>query len=344
VTGTPSPTPTRTPTPGPPTATPTRTPTPGPPTATPTSGPSGSFSFGLSGDIGQTSNTSAVLNALASSGANFFLGIGDLSYNGSGSEPGWCNFVKNAVGPTYPFELVAGNHEDDGPDGLITNYVSPSCLPHRLTPITGTFGKEYYFDYPSGTPLARFINISPALSFPGDGTWSYSSGSAHYNWTANAIDSARAAGIPWVIVSMHKFCLTLASGSCEVGTDLMNLLVSKKVDLYFQAHDHSYARGKQVAHRTGCTALNANSFDPDCVVDAAAPFVKGQGTIISTVGTAGQSINGQSAGDPEAPYFETMMSSGTSYGFLKINVTGTSITANFVRTSGSFSDSFTISQ
>jgi len=327
---------------GTPTATPTRTPTPGPTTPTPTPGPGGSFSFGVSGDIGQTSNTTAVLNALNSSGANFFLAIGDFSYLGSGSETAWCNFIKSAVGSTYPYELLSGNHEDDGPDGLITNYVN--CLPHRLTTLTGTYGKEYYFNYPATNPLVRFINISPALSFPGDGTWSYASGTPHYNWTSNAIDSARAAGIPWVVVTMHKFCLALvSSGSCEVGTDLMNLLVDKKVDLYFQAHDHSYARSKQLVHKTGCTSIPTGSFDPDCVADAAAPFVKGAGTVISTVGTAGQSVNGQSSSDPEAPYFETWMNS-TSYGFLKVTVTSTSLTATFVRASGSYADTYTIQQ
>jgi hypothetical protein len=52
-----------------------------------------------------------------------------------------------------PFELVAGNHEDDGPDGLITKF--DDCLPHRLGTLTGTYAKQYYFDYPAA-------NLSPA--------------------------------------------------------------------------------------------------------------------------------------------------------------------------------------
>jgi hypothetical protein len=338
---TPTATPTATPSPTP-TATPTRTPTPAPSTPTPTPGPGGSFSFGVAGDIGQNSNTTAVLNAINASGANFFLAIGDLSYAGSGSETAWCNFIKNVVGQTYPYELVAGNHEDDGPDGLISNYVM--CLPHRLTTLTGTYGKEFYFNYPATNPLVRFINISPNLTFPGEGTWSYSAGGARYNWVANAIDSARAAGIPWVVVTMHKFCIALvSSGSCEVGTDIMNLLVSKKVDLYFQAHDHSYARGKQLALGTGCSAIPTGSFDPDCVADATAPFAKGAGTVISTVGTGGQSLSSQNSGDPEAPYFQTFMSSNLTYGFMKVTVSSTSLNVQFVRgAGGSFTDSFTI--
>ena len=93
--------------------------------------------------------------------------------------------------------------------------------------------KQYYFDYPAANPRARFINISPDLNLDGS-TWSYSAGSTRYNWTASAIDAARTAGIKWVIVSMHKYCISaITTGAgCDVGSDLMNLLIDKEVDLY----------------------------------------------------------------------------------------------------------------
>src|SRR5215216_5820929 len=34
-------------------------------------------------------------------------------YNEPPAEADWCNYVKNIVGPTYPFELISGNHEQD---------------------------------------------------------------------------------------------------------------------------------------------------------------------------------------------------------------------------------------
>ena len=211
------------------------------------------------------------------------------------SETAWCNFVKTSVGSTYPFELISGNHEDAVRDGQINNYVQ--CLPHRLTPLTGLYGKQYYFDYPNSSPLARFINISPGLTFPDDGSYSYTVGSARYNWVASAIDSARSAGIRYVVVNMHKYCIAMVSGSCEVTPDLMNLLISKKVDLYFQAHDHAYSRSKQLAHRTGCTSINPGSFNAGCVVDSDNLFAYGAGTVIATVGTGGVGINSQNSGD-----------------------------------------------
>jgi len=56
------------------------------------------------------------------------------------------------MGSSFPVELVSGNHEDDGPDGQIAKFAA--CLPDRIGGISGTYGKEYYFDYPVSRPLA----------------------------------------------------------------------------------------------------------------------------------------------------------------------------------------------
>jgi hypothetical protein len=314
------------------------------PTPTPTPAPA-SFSFGATGDLGATSNTSAVLNAAKGANLNFFLAAGDLSYSDVTPESAWCDFVKARVGSSFPFELVAGNHEDDGPDGLISKF--DDCLPHRLGSLSGAYAKQYYFDYPSTNPIARFINISPNLTFPGEGTWSYSAGGSRYNWTATTIDQARAAGIKWVIVTMHKYCISMVSGSCQIGSDIMNLLISKKVDLYLQAHDHAFYRSKQLAHRTGCSAISPGSYDADCVAYSGSDglYSKGGGTVIITAGAGGKSINSVSTGDPEAGYFAKWMGSNfnPTYGFLKVTVSTTKITAQFVRgAGGTYTDSFTI--
>jgi hypothetical protein len=316
----------------------TPTPTPGP-----TTPPGAAFSFGAVGDFGQSSNTTAVLNAINTSGATFAIALGDFSYVPGNSEPAWCSFVKASVGSTYPFELISGNHEDVVRDGQIDNYVQ--CLPHRLTPLTGVYGKEYYYDYPASNPLARFINISPNLTFPGEGTYSYAAGTPRYNWTAAAIDAARAAGIRYVIVTMHKYCIAPVGGSCEIGPDLMNMLISKRVDLVFQAHDHAYSRTKQLAHGPGCSALSPGSFNASCVADSDNNFARGAGTVIITSGGGGVGINSQSASDPEIGYFQTWMGSNANptFGFLKVNVSGTSLSAQFVKGSGgTYTDTFTI--
>ena len=307
------------------------------------------FSFAVAGDLGANSNTSAVLNAVAGSGSQLFWAMGDLSYSQVTPESAWCDFVHARLGANYPAELVTGNHEDnDGPDGLIGNFAS--CMPDRIGGVQGTYPNEYYVNYPATNPLVRFIMISPGLDLNANGTnWSYKQGTAHYTWTANAIDSARAAGIPWVVVGMHEYCLSLVNHSCFVSDDIMNLLVSKKVDLYLQAHDHAYSRSKQLALSAGCSAISSTSFNAACVADAnpSSSYTAGNGTVIATVGSGGNSINSQNTGLAWAPYFQTSMGSNNNatYGFLKVDVSDTQLSGHFVRGSGgSYTDSFSLTK
>ncbi len=137
--------------------------------------------------------------------------------------------------------------------------------------------------------------------------------------------------------------------SCFVSDDLMNLLISKKVDLYLQAHDHAYSRSKQLAYSPGCSQVSSTSFNPACVADAnpASAYTAGNGTVIATVGSGGVSINSQDPTLAWAPYFQTYMGSNNNatYGFLKVTVSATQMSAQFARGSGgSYTDSFSLTQ
>ena len=307
------------------------------------------FSFGVAGDLGANSNTSAVLNAVAGSGSQLFFPLGDLSYSQVTPESAWCNFVHARLGANYPVEMLTGNHEDnDGPDGLWSNFAA--CLPDQTGAVQGTYGTEYYFDYPPKAPLVRFVMISPGLDLNANGTnWSYAQGTSHYNWTANAIDGARAAGIPWVVVGMHEYCLSLVNHSCFISDDLMNLLISKKVDLVLQAHDHAYSRTYQLGYSSGCTWVSSTSYNPACVADSnpAAAFTAGNGTVIATVGMGGRSLDSQDPTLPWGPYFQAYMGSNNNatYGFLQVGVSSAQLSAHFVGAAGgSYTDSFSVTQ
>lgn len=305
------------------------------------------FSFAAAGDLAQTPTTNASLARLPSSGANFFLALGDLSYREAGEEPSWCNLVQSYVGATYPFELLSGSHEAgaeqdlgepiEQPVSLIDNFVK--CLPDRMGS-TGVYGKEYYFDYPHANPLARIILISPAMNYSFGGYYDYKAGRSHYVWLSQTIDAARSLGIPWIIVGMYKDCLSTARYSCEVSQDLTKLLIDKKVDLVFQAHDHDYQRSKQL------TCENPNVFLSSCVANdgSAGIYKRGQGTIFVIQGTFGQVYYNISASRPDYPYFASAMgfnTTGKGHGFVVYTVSQNMIHAqtNF---SGTFSDSFTI--
>jgi hypothetical protein len=199
------------------------------------------YTFGFAGDSGATTATGKVFDAVGTAGLSAFFHLGDMSYSQITPESAWCAFARSHTGTSVPFEIISGNHEDDGPDGLIGNYAA--CLPDSLG-AKGTYAEQYYVDYPATNPLVRFIMISPKLTFPPSSEWSYSKTSSQYAWTASTIDAARAAGIPWVVVGMHTYCLSLVNFPCASNPDLMNMLLSKKVDVYLQAHDHGYSRTK----------------------------------------------------------------------------------------------------
>src|SRR5438128_2777290 len=100
----------------------------------------------------------------SSSGFNVYVALDDIYYDQTSTDEAWCDYVKQrlpTLGPTFPFELVAGSHEyQGGPNGYVMNHAA--CLPDRLGS-TGLYGAQYYFDYPASSPLMRVIMISPNL-------------------------------------------------------------------------------------------------------------------------------------------------------------------------------------
>jgi hypothetical protein len=317
--------------------------------APPVSGqsPAVAFTFTAVGDYGASSDTDAVLAAIANSGAVLNLALGDLSYGAVQPESAWCDYVKARVGASFPFELIAGNHDSglNAAEGNINKFAA--CLPHRLGSLTGTYAKEYYFDYPATNPLARFILVSPKIDFQPGGYYSYSAGTTHYNWVRDAINAARAANIQWVIVGMHKLCLGTGAHTCEVETALMNLLISKKVDLILQAHDHTYQRSKQLAHTASCSSIAAGAYNSNCVVDDGQDntYWAGSGSVTVISGMGGRSLYNISTADPENGYFVRWMGANAdpTNGIMKFTISPTQLAADFVRASGgTFADRFVI--
>jgi hypothetical protein len=121
-----------------------------------------SVRFTASGDISSSEGAAATLNQVASIEPDLHVGLGDLSYGQAGAEQAWCDFVTSKVGAAFPFELVSGNHEDDGQNGNVNDF--SACLPNQLPGLIGTYGRQYYVDVPQVNPLVRFIMISPALT------------------------------------------------------------------------------------------------------------------------------------------------------------------------------------
>ncbi len=344
-----------------------------------------SFSFATAGDLGYLNfgDGQASLGRLSTSGASFFLALGDLSYDSAVTGDVWCSQFKSQFSNV---EVVPGNHdtgEVNGTTGTRSYEKFVNGCPFTLTspiscgPVTGNcYGKEYFFDYPSTSPLARFITISPRVfnitgictvicsSAVGDsctdqyGCWQYNAGDAHYNWLSSAIDNARASSIKWVIVASHKDCIAAGDQNCSYEPPLFNLLVGKKVDLIIYGHDHSYQRSKQLGLNTStCTGFtDSNGFtvyNSACIVDDGSRgfYSAGAGTVVMIQGTFGAGLNNVNdttvnggANAAEAPYFAKLMGAntpGNGHGFVKYTFSSSSITmqTNFA---GTFSDIFSI--
>lgn len=292
-----------------------------------------SFSFGAAGDFANGTNFKNVVAGVKNASPAFFIALGDFAY--SPSEQSWCSTWKSSYSNVL---LLSGNHDTgDAGGGQLDNYLQ--YCPYTLSaPMTGSYGKQYYFDYPQSKPLARFIQISPGLSGPaysGMDT-NYSVGRQGYNFVSAAIDDARSKGIKWIVVSMHKNYITVMEKSNELGSDLIPMLINKKVDLILQGHEHGYERTKQLR------CARVNSFDANCIADADNSMVQGAGTVIHILGTGGQGLRGLNSNDSEYPYFAS--TNNTAYGFGNFSVTPTQLSYSFNRTGGgTFSDSFTIS-
>lgn len=296
-------------------------------------GPSAPFIFTAAGDHGMGTNATNSMAMVGQSESSFYLALGDLSYQ-DGGEQEWCTTFKASFNDV---QLIAGNHDTgESSGGHIDNYRIHCPYTLAASSLVGDYGKQYYFDYPQdGTPSARFILIAPGVQ--GTLNIDYTRNGEGYAFTKAAIDEAREGGIRWIIVGMHKNCISTGPKTCEVGQDIMNLLIAEKVDLILQGHDHNYQR----SHQLRC--LTVNSTDTDCITDRGddGVYTKGAGPVILINGEFGVSHYSVDASDSEAGYFAEI--DRTAFGVTKYVVTDREINATYLRSGGgNYADSFRI--
>lgn len=310
------------------------------------SGATTSLTVAAAGDLGMKSGGVATLEAMAAAKPDLYLGLGDFSYAGPDSADQYCELVHSKVGAGAPFEIVSGNHEEDsGEDGRIEDFAA--CLPDRLE-AEGEYGRQYYFDVGE---LARFIMISPDLTIDGEhyyyGPDDGGGDTPQLAWLKDAIEGARSTGIEWVVVGMHKNCISVGEYYCDVYQDLFSTLIDERVDLVLSAHDHSYQRSKQIfSPRPGCPEVVVDEFDRDCVVADRDTYRKGGGPAFVISAAGGAELYPVHADDPEAGYFAAAMgrnTPGAGAGFTELTISPKRLQARFVGSQGgSFDDSFAI--
>ncbi|MDH3499866.1 MAG: glycoside hydrolase family 99-like domain-containing protein [Acidimicrobiia bacterium] len=296
----------------------------------------GTVRFTAGGDVGTTDESDESWAGVAAYGGDFHLLLGDVSYSDITPESAWCDDVLAKVGTDIPIQLISGNHEDDGSDdGHINNFAA--CLPDRMSS-QGIYAAEYYFDI--GTDL-RVIMIGAALTIDGE-DYDYDVGNPHYDWLAATIDDARSSGIEWIVVGMHKVCITAGNKPCEIGQDLVDLLIDKRVDLVLHGHDHDYQRSKQLACAT------ENVYVSSCVIDDGADgvYTKGGGTVFVIAGNfGGGGLTDIDPADPEFAYMAATMGNGDAgegRGYLELVIDDTGMYVEFTGGTATFSDIFRI--
>jgi hypothetical protein len=300
------------------------------------------FSFGAAGDFGTGRSFRATVAAVAQRNPDFMIALGDLTQKSTG-ERSWCRYWLDRLTSTRLL-IVPGNHDTD-----IGRYVRYCGHPFRDI-VIGLYPWQYYFDYPPTTPTARFIMVSPGLGRRAPIPTDYSVGTPGYAFVSGAIDDARASGIQWVVVSMHKNYIATFVKRNEVSTDrgrtFMTMLLDKKVDLILQGHEHGYARSKQLTtNPLTCPVLPVNAFNDACVVDAGDELVKGAGTIIHIISTGGKGLRLVERSDSEHAYFVDRFrdTDNETFGFGEFTVTPSELSFSFVRSAGEpFHDSFRI--
>lgn len=291
--------------------------------------------FTAAGDFGVGGEAKDVFAAMAQRKADFSVLLGDLSY-GRSSESDWCALAKKPFSPAYPHLLVPGNHDLERGDVPYKRF--EDCLPPNGMKIQGAYGRQYYVDAGS----VRMVVIAPDLRI-NDHDYRYQKGDPDYDWLQASLTPDDSSGITWLIVAMHKNCITIGQKQCEISEDLFNMLVASKVDLVIQGHEHSYMRSKPLRHNKACMRIMPGSFDPECVAGSDdAPVVKGSGTILAIVGTGGIEQRDVNTGVPEVGYFAKWYgrNSNMVYGFLDVQADESTLTAQFIDTDRGTRDSF----
>lgn len=311
------------------------------------------FTFAVASDFDlatESSNATSMMTTIGQANPDFLFMNGDYAQNNPPGATQFCSDINTNV--NKPVFLVGGNHdtEDGGSGYRVSDYLSSGCSQPTIGTITnfqsGSYGEDYYVDYPAISPKVRIIAISPEL-----GLGDYSSTSPRYTWVSGAIDNAKTNG-EWVIVAFHKPYLNAGGRHGDTGTenapaeeqDVFNLAVSKKADLVINGHEHNYMRSKQLAiNTTTCTTITRGSYNSACVGSSGPNYTKDEGAV-EIISLGAGSVNdgvGYDSGSGDTGIFANHID-GTGNGYMSYNVTDTTLTGNLISSSGSTLDTFTI--
>jgi hypothetical protein len=343
-----------------------------------------SFTFAIAGDFSHGTTAVAVSSLWGETSPTLSIGLGDLSYDSLPSK--WCTSIWSTAVRGKDGFLVIGDHDTYYGDRLTNDEASGywenatgyanSCgltgtgvdwigsgvvsnnhtcsLSTVLSVFDTCFGREMYVDYPSASPLVRFIVLCDGIpSHPNATAWcDYGStgtdASNHFAWLDNTVMQAHQLGIPWVVVVNHDHAWTAGPYGISYSDDLWNHLINDKVDVFITAEEHNYQRSYQLVCQTTDNDWYQNQNGTvvrSCIANTSKnSYSHGQGLVYLITGTGGQTQNKFNTTNVDwvdnSGYFAAL--NDTSRGFSLLNVTSTSISATFIPAVGNFTDNWSI--
>ena len=223
----------------------------------------------------------------------------------------------------------------------------PAC-PTSCPGLSGTYGRQYYVDVPQAHPLVRYIADLARTCRSPTAPGRYAAGSPRYNWTAAAIDGARAAGIPWVVVGMHKPCLSIGEYACESGLGPDQPAAGQEGRPRAQRARAHLPAHQAARPRAGCTALVPGTYNASCVVGRRQrPRARAPALSSPPSAPAASTCATSTPPTPRPAYFAAYagLNVNPTFGVLDVSATADVLTANFRRASGgTFTDAFTITR
>ena len=209
-------------------------------------GEPGVVHFTAAGDFGSNNNTNAVLAGMAAAGHRPRPRARRPLVRRGGPGAGLVRLGHLADGRRLPVRAVAGTTRATARTATSTTS-RPACpisCPASWAPTAGSgTSTSRRSTRSSGSSWSRRRSRSPTA------TWSYAAGTPRYNWTAAAIDGARSKNIPWVVVGVHKPCISVGRVHLRDRRRHHQHADQKRVDLVLNGHEHIYQRTKQLGLR-----------------------------------------------------------------------------------------------
>lgn len=234
----------------------------------PAVGPDVPYTFGLIGDLGQTSDSNATLQHYITSKGQALLFMGDLSYADkypfydNNRWDTWGRFVE-ASNAYQPWIWAVGNHDmEAGPTfGEIEEY---KAFTHRF--------KTPYTSSNSISPLWYSIQRGPAYIIVLSSYSAFVKYTPQHDWLQAELAKVDRTQTPWLIVLMHISFYSSNSVHYLEGEPMRHAFeawfVKYKVDVVFSGHVHAYERTYRVSN------IACNLIDGFCgpVLDQNAPM------------------------------------------------------------------------